>query len=93
MVVKAGVRPNEELGEKTGLQVNRGIVVDDYMETSNAHACAVRECLEHNVVARDPWRSCSSSEKCWQFSQAGGFTSEGTLRDSLLRAKFDALLR
>ena len=35
VVIAAGIRPNTELGRKAGLQVNRGIVVNDYMETSN----------------------------------------------------------
>ena len=34
VVVAAGIRPNVELGRKAGLDVNRGIVVNDYMETS-----------------------------------------------------------
>src|SRR5262249_13638007 len=47
VVVAAGIRPNTELGRKAGLQVNRGIVVNDYMETSNPDIFAVGECVEH----------------------------------------------
>jgi NAD(P)H-nitrite reductase large subunit len=35
VVVAAGIRPNVELGRRAGLTVNRGIVVNDYMETSS----------------------------------------------------------
>ena len=35
VVVAAGIRPNVDLGRKAGLRVNRGIVVNDHMETSN----------------------------------------------------------
>ncbi len=48
VVIAAGIRPNVELGRKAGLQVNRGIVVNDYMETSNPDIFAVGECVEHN---------------------------------------------
>lgn len=48
VVIAAGIRPNVELGRKSGLQVNRGIVVNDYMETSNPDIFAVGECVEHN---------------------------------------------
>jgi nitrite reductase (NADH) large subunit len=48
VVIAAGIRPNVELGRKAGLQVNRGIVVNDYMETSNPDVFAVGECVEHN---------------------------------------------
>src|SRR6266852_2185770 len=48
VVIAAGIRPNVELGRKAGLQVNRGIMVNDFMETSNPDVFAVGECVEHN---------------------------------------------
>src|SRR3989440_144791 len=48
VVIAAGIRPNVELARKAGLQVNRGIVVNDFMETSNPDIFAVGECVEHN---------------------------------------------
>jgi NAD(P)H-dependent nitrite reductase large subunit len=50
VVVAAGIRPNVELGRRAGLTVNRGIVVNDYMETSSPDVFAVGECVEHNGV-------------------------------------------
>ncbi len=50
VVVAAGIRPNVELGRKAGLKINRGIVVNDHMETSNPDIFAVGECVEHNGV-------------------------------------------
>ena len=50
VVVAAGIRPNVELGRRAGLTVNRGIVVNDYMETSDPDVFAVGECTEHNGV-------------------------------------------
>jgi nitrite reductase (NADH) large subunit len=47
VVIAAGIRPNTELGRKAGLQVNRGIVVNDYLETSHPDIYAVGECTEH----------------------------------------------
>ena len=47
VVVAAGIRPNVELGYKAGLHVNRGVVVNDYMETSDPDIFAVGECVEH----------------------------------------------
>jgi nitrite reductase [NAD(P)H] large subunit len=48
VVIAAGIRPNVELARKAGLQVNRGIVVNDFMETSHPDTFAVGECVEHN---------------------------------------------
>ena len=47
VVIAAGIRPNVELGRKAGLEVNRGIVVNDFMETSHPDIFAVGECVEH----------------------------------------------
>ena len=50
VVIAAGIRPNVELGRRAGLTVNRGIVVNDFMETSHPDVFAVGECVEHNGV-------------------------------------------
>lgn len=47
VVIACGIRPNSELGKKAGLKVNRGIVVNDHMETSDPDIFAVGECVEH----------------------------------------------
>lgn len=47
VVIAAGIQPNIELGRKAGLTVRRGIVVNDYMETSDPDIFAVGECTEH----------------------------------------------
>ncbi|HEX4568350.1 MAG TPA: nitrite reductase large subunit NirB [Vicinamibacterales bacterium] len=50
VVVAAGIRPNVELAYKAGVTVNRGIVVNDWMETSDPDIFAVGECVEHRGV-------------------------------------------
>ena len=47
VVMAVGIRPNTELGAATGLDVKRGIVVDDRMRTSDPSIFAVGECVEH----------------------------------------------
>jgi nitrite reductase (NADH) large subunit len=47
VVVAAGIRPNADLGRQAGLETNRGIVVNDFMETSHPAIFAVGECVEH----------------------------------------------
>src|SRR5687767_11817168 len=50
VVVAAGIRPNIELAIKAGVVVNRGVIVNDYMETSHPGIYAVGECVEHRGV-------------------------------------------
>jgi nitrite reductase (NADH) large subunit len=47
VVVAVGIRPNVELARTAGITVNRGIVVDDRLETSTPGIYAIGECAEH----------------------------------------------
>jgi nitrite reductase (NADH) large subunit len=50
VVIAAGIVPNVALGRQAGLEVKRGIVVNDYMETSHPDIFAVGECVQHNGI-------------------------------------------
>ena len=47
VVVAVGVRPNVDLARTAGVAVNRGVVVDDALQTSIAGIHAIGECAEH----------------------------------------------
>ncbi|MBI3879946.1 MAG: NAD(P)/FAD-dependent oxidoreductase [Verrucomicrobia bacterium] len=47
VVVSAGIRPITEIASVSGLTVNKGIVCDDQMRTSDRNIFAVGECVEH----------------------------------------------
>ena len=47
VVVAVGIRANIGLARAAGLEVGRGIVVDDHLETSTAGVHAIGECAEH----------------------------------------------
>lgn len=51
IVMAVGIRPNVELAKAAGIGVNRGIVVDDYMQTNIPHIYAIGECAEHRGIA------------------------------------------
>jgi len=50
MVMATGIRPETRIATDAGLTVERGIVVDDQMRTSDPDIQAVGECVEHNRV-------------------------------------------
>ncbi len=50
VVVAAGVRPNVELAHTAGLDINRGIIVDDHLQTSRPDIYAIGECAEHRGI-------------------------------------------
>lgn len=47
VVMAVGIKPNIQLAQDSGIAVNRGIVVDDYLRTSMADVYSVGECTEH----------------------------------------------
>lgn len=51
VVMAVGIKPNVELARESGIAVNRGIVVNDYLQTDVPHVYAVGECAEHNGIA------------------------------------------
>ena len=51
VVMAVGIRPNGDLAREAGLEVNRGIIVDDTMQTSDPDILAVGECVEHRGTA------------------------------------------
>ena len=50
VVVAAGIRPNVELAHGADLGVDRGILVDDHLQTSRPGIYAIGECAEHRGV-------------------------------------------
>jgi nitrite reductase (NADH) large subunit len=50
VVFAAGIRPNTALAQQAGIAVNRGIMVDDHLETSAPDIYALGECAEHRGV-------------------------------------------
>ncbi len=47
VVMAVGIRPNVALAKASGLDVKRGVVVDDGLQTSDPAILAVGECAEH----------------------------------------------
>jgi len=51
VVMAAGIRPNYALAEQSGIYCNRGIVVNDTMQTYDPKIYAVGECVSHRGIA------------------------------------------
>ncbi|MBV6550184.1 nitrite reductase small subunit NirD [Acinetobacter soli] len=47
VVFAVGIRPNIELAQRAGLRCNRGVLVNDTMQTFDPSIYAVGECIEH----------------------------------------------
>ena len=50
VIFAAGIRPNTQLAKDAGIAVNRGIIVDDQLQTSIPDIFALGECAEHRGI-------------------------------------------
>ena len=50
VIFAAGIRPNVALAGEAGLKINRGVVVNDVMQTSADGIFALGECAEHRGI-------------------------------------------
>jgi nitrite reductase (NADH) large subunit len=50
VIFAAGIRPNIALARDAGIAVNRGIVVDDHLQTAAPDIFALGECAEHRGI-------------------------------------------
>jgi nitrite reductase [NAD(P)H] large subunit len=50
VIFAAGIRPNVALAKDAGIPVNRGIVVDDHLQTGAPDIFALGECAEHRGI-------------------------------------------
>lgn len=50
VVMAVGVRPNIQVAKESGIETNRGILVNDYLETNIPNVYSVGECVEHRGI-------------------------------------------
>src|SRR5580700_9603295 len=50
VIFAAGIRPNIALAKEAGIAVNRGVVVDDHLQTGAPDISALGECAEHRGI-------------------------------------------
>jgi nitrite reductase (NADH) large subunit len=50
VIFAAGIRPNTALAREAGIAVNRGIIVDDRLQTGASGIFALGECAEHRGI-------------------------------------------
>lgn len=96
LVISIGTRPNLEVVNGTGIKVNRGILVNDYMETSIKDIYAAGDVAEleghgnSGTVSSYIWPNALAQGKCaasnmagevQQFSRDAGLSNAVRLRD------------
>ena len=86
MIISAGVRPDIALAQKTGLNVNRGIVIDANMQTSIPDIYAAGDCAEFNGKSYGLWTVAKEQGKIAGANMAGIKTDySGSIPSTVLK--------
>lgn len=74
-LLAAGIQPNAELATASGLAVNRGVVVTDRMETSQADIYAVGDMCEFDGEVSGLWAAATEQARVAAINAIGGEAS------------------
>ena len=71
VVISAGVRPNLALAQESGLEIEKGIVVNDYLETSHPDIYAAGDVSEHRGRLYGLWANAQEQGKIAGLNMTG----------------------
>lgn len=77
VIVTAGVRPNSYLARLAGLQVNQGIVVDNYMQASAPGVYAAGDAVEYRGELQGLWSTARYQGRIAGLNAVGGQVEYG----------------
>lgn len=86
VLISAGVRPNTELFKDTGLEVNKGIIVDSHLMTNKANVWAAGDVAEVEGRVMGIWPASRAMGKVAGANMAGG---DGTYENPKAHTKLD----
>lgn len=86
IIISAGVRPNAELAYKLGLKCNKGLPVNDRMETEIQDIYAAGDLIEHRNLYYGIWPAAEKQGEIAGINMAGGSAGyEGTTPSNALK--------
>ena len=72
ILVSAGIRPNLDLAKEAGIQVDKGIVIDDSAATSHPDIFAAGDCTEHKGRIYGIWPAAEAQGRVAGTVMGGG---------------------
>lgn len=88
ILFSVGVRPNTSLAQKSGITVNRGIVVDEYLTTNDPSVFIAGDCAEYHGMVYGNWSFAMASGKTAGLNCAG---MKEAMKPYTLHTMFNAL--
>ncbi len=86
ILFSAGVRPNLDLARDSGLEVDKGVKVDDSLRSSSEHIWAAGDLIEHRGRVYGIWPAAKAQGEAAGINMAGGKALyEGTVMSNSLK--------
>jgi nitrite reductase (NADH) large subunit len=86
IIISAGIRHNVELASRLGLKIEKGLVVNDRMETEIAGIYAAGDLIQHRGVCYGIWPAAEKQGEIAGVNMAGGSAEyHGTTVSNLLK--------
>lgn len=86
VIISAGIKPNTALAEKIGLKINKGLPVNDRMETEFRDIYAAGDLIEHKGIIYGIWPAAEEQGKIAGVNMAdGNATYSGTTPSNVLK--------
>lgn len=86
ILISAGVRPNSALAQKLGLKIEKGVVVNDRMETEAKDIFAAGDLIQHRGIFYGIWSASEKQGEIAGINMAGGSAVyEGTTMSNTLK--------
>lgn len=86
ILISAGVRPNLELAQGLGLEIDKGVIVNDRTETNSAAIYAAGDLVQHRVHFYGIWPAAERQGEVAGINMAGGEELyEGTVMSNRLK--------
>ncbi len=86
IIISAGVRPNAALAQKAGLKIEKGLIVNDRMETELPEIYAAGDLIQHRGVFYGIWPAAEKQGEVAGINMAGGnAVYEGTTISNFLK--------
>ncbi len=86
IIISAGIRPQAELAKKLGLNINKGVVVNDRMETEVQDIYAAGDLIEHRERFYGIWHAAQQQGEIAGINMTGGEALyKGTTMSNILK--------
>ena len=86
VLISAGVRPNLDLAKQLGLEIDKGVVVNDHLETQAPNIYAAGDLIQHQGAFYGIWPASEKQGEIAGIHMAGGDARyEGTVMSNRLK--------